>query len=78
MTSFSPRVAVVGCVSRSPLYSDICTDAFTQGHGSLNEIYAEVDRQAAARGWSGVDVVVVGGDFQVSLLSLCLARMSLN
>ncbi|KAJ5184171.1 Lariat debranching enzyme [Penicillium capsulatum] len=34
------------------------------GHGSLNEIYAEVDRQIAVRGWSGVDVVVVGGDFQ--------------
>ena len=45
------------------------TECF-KGHGSLNEIYEEVGRKCAARGWDGVDVVIVGGDFQVSLISL--------
>lgn len=36
-----------------------------QGHGCLNDIYADVEKQAAARGWTGVDCVIIGGDFQV-------------
>ncbi|KAI5283444.1 lariat debranching enzyme [Ascosphaera acerosa] len=35
------------------------------GHGMLDGIYAAVTREAAARGWpDGVDVVIIGGDFQ--------------
>ncbi|KAJ5811400.1 hypothetical protein N7474_007701 [Penicillium riverlandense] len=34
------------------------------GHGSLNEIYDEVTRQASLRGWTDVDLVIIGGDFQ--------------
>lgn len=37
-----------------------------QGHGKLNEIYDAVKDAAAARGWDGVDLVIICGDFQVS------------
>lgn len=39
-----------------------------QGHGSLNLIYDTVAKFAAERGWDGVDIVIIGGDFQVCLL----------
>jgi hypothetical protein len=39
-----------------------------QGHGSLNLIYDTVEKFAAERGWDGVDIVIIGGDFQVCLL----------
>lgn len=35
-----------------------------QGHGTLNAIYAAVDRACKERGWKGVDLVIIGGDFQ--------------
>ncbi|KAJ5983035.1 Lariat debranching enzyme [Penicillium waksmanii] len=34
------------------------------GHGSLNLIYDTVAKFAAERGWDGVDIVIIGGDFQ--------------
>ncbi|KAF4510834.1 hypothetical protein G6O67_002693 [Ophiocordyceps sinensis] len=34
------------------------------GHGTLNAIYASVDESCKARGWDGVDLVIIGGDFQ--------------
>ncbi|KAI3208998.1 hypothetical protein CBS147311_1719 [Penicillium roqueforti] len=34
------------------------------GHGSLNDIYETVDRQATEKGWDSVDLVIIGGDFQ--------------
>lgn len=37
-----------------------------QGHGSLNAIYDEVKKKATLRGWDHVDLVIIGGDFQVS------------
>ncbi|PYH49703.1 RNA lariat debranching enzyme [Aspergillus saccharolyticus JOP 1030-1] len=34
------------------------------GHGCLNDIYASVENAATLKGWDGVDLVVIGGDFQ--------------
>ena len=37
----------------------------TQGHGCLHDIYASVEKSAALKGWDGVDLLIIGGDFQV-------------
>ncbi|KAK5996995.1 Lariat debranching enzyme [Cladobotryum mycophilum] len=34
------------------------------GHGTLNAIYASVAESCKARGWDGVDLLIIGGDFQ--------------
>ncbi|KAK4236711.1 lariat debranching enzyme, C-terminal domain-containing protein [Achaetomium macrosporum] len=34
------------------------------GHGTLNAIYAAVDRSCKERQWDGVDLLLIGGDFQ--------------
>ncbi|EED13135.1 RNA lariat debranching enzyme, putative [Talaromyces stipitatus ATCC 10500] len=34
------------------------------GHGKLHDIYAKVTEGAKAKGWDGVDLVIIGGDFQ--------------
>ncbi|KAF4970922.1 hypothetical protein FSARC_2118 [Fusarium sarcochroum] len=34
------------------------------GHGTLNAIYASVDEACKQRGWDGVDILIIGGDFQ--------------
>ncbi|KAK4122775.1 DBR1-domain-containing protein [Parathielavia appendiculata] len=34
------------------------------GHGTLNAIYAAVDRACYERQWDGVDLLIIGGDFQ--------------
>ncbi|TPX18016.1 uncharacterized protein E0L32_011927 [Thyridium curvatum] len=34
------------------------------GHGTLHAIYAAVEASSKARGWDGVDVLIIGGDFQ--------------
>ncbi|POR38155.1 Lariat debranching enzyme [Tolypocladium paradoxum] len=47
------RVAVEGCQLTS-----------IQGHGTLNAIYASVAESCKARDWDGVDLLVIGGDFQ--------------
>lgn len=36
------------------------------GHGTLNAIYAAVAAAAEARGWPGVDVLIICGDFQAA------------
>jgi lariat debranching enzyme len=36
-----------------------------QGHGNLNCIYASVTKACETKGWDGVDLVIIGGDFQV-------------
>jgi len=38
------------------------------GHGVLHAIYASVTRACQEKGWPGVDLLIIGGDFQVSLL----------
>lgn len=37
-----------------------------QGHGTLHAIYASVEKSCEINGWSGVDLLIIGGDFQVS------------
>lgn len=37
------------------------------GHGTLHAIYASVEKSCKVKGWSGVDVLIIGGDFQVCL-----------
>ncbi|KAK4152893.1 lariat debranching enzyme, C-terminal domain-containing protein [Chaetomidium leptoderma] len=34
------------------------------GHGTLNAIYAAVERSCKERQWDGVDALIIGGDFQ--------------
>ncbi|RAO69488.1 uncharacterized protein BHQ10_005500 [Talaromyces amestolkiae] len=34
------------------------------GHGKLHDIYAKVTESAKVKGWDGVDLVIIGGDFQ--------------
>ncbi|KAJ5227496.1 Lariat debranching enzyme [Penicillium citrinum] len=34
------------------------------GHGLLHQIYEDIARAAAERGWDNVDLVIIGGDFQ--------------
>lgn len=36
----------------------------SQGHGTLNAIYASVAESCKVRGWDGVDLLIIGGDFQ--------------
>jgi lariat debranching enzyme len=38
------------------------------GHGTLKAIYASVEKSCEAKGWPNVDLVIIGGDFQVSFL----------
>lgn len=42
------------------------TDASPQGHGRLNPIYAAVGAACEARGWPGVDLLIICGDFQAT------------
>lgn len=43
------------------------------GHGALNTIYASVKKSCELKGWPGVDLVIIGGDFQV-----CYTRLAAN
>ncbi|PSR85534.1 lariat debranching enzyme, C-terminal domain-domain-containing protein [Coniella lustricola] len=36
------------------------------GHGTLHPIYAAVESASAARGWPGVDLLIICGDFQAT------------
>lgn len=40
-----------------------------QGHGTLHAIYASIEEACEAKGWDGVDLVIIGGDFQVRTLT---------
>lgn len=35
------------------------------GHGVLHGIYASVDKACELKGWPDVDLLIIGGDFQV-------------
>lgn len=41
-----------------------------QGHGTLDAIYSAVAKSCEVRGWDGVDLLIIGGDFQVSFKTL--------
>jgi len=38
------------------------------GHGVLHSIYASVTQACQEKGWPGVDLLIIGGDFQVRTL----------
>ncbi|KAK3320792.1 lariat debranching enzyme domain-containing protein [Cercophora scortea] len=46
------------------------------GHGTLNAIYAAVERSCKERNWDGVDVLIIGGDFQAVRNAADLTVMS--
>lgn len=46
------------------------------GHGTLHAIYAKVQNAARARGWPGVDLLIIGGDFQAVRNAADLTVMS--
>ncbi|OJZ81021.1 hypothetical protein ASPFODRAFT_65529 [Aspergillus luchuensis CBS 106.47] len=46
------------------------------GHGCLHDIYASVDKAASLKGWDGVDLLIIGGDFQAVRNANDLACMS--
>ncbi|KAI1136809.1 lariat debranching enzyme, C-terminal domain-containing protein [Hypoxylon sp. FL0543] len=46
------------------------------GHGTLDAIYASVAESCKRRGWDGVDLVIIGGDFQAARNAADLSVMS--
>ncbi|KAI1260744.1 lariat debranching enzyme, C-terminal domain-containing protein [Xylariaceae sp. FL1019] len=46
------------------------------GHGTLDAIYASVTRASKARGWDGVDLLIIGGDFEAVRNAADLSVMS--
>ncbi|QUC23804.1 uncharacterized protein UV8b_08045 [Ustilaginoidea virens] len=46
------------------------------GHGTLNAIYEAVDKSCKVRGWKGVDLLIIGGDFQAVRNAADLSVMS--
>ncbi|KAH8678304.1 lariat debranching enzyme [Xylariales sp. PMI_506] len=46
------------------------------GHGTLKAIYATVQNAAQTRGWDGVDLLIIGGDFQAVRNAADLTVMS--
>ncbi|KAI1372230.1 lariat debranching enzyme, C-terminal domain-containing protein [Hypoxylon crocopeplum] len=46
------------------------------GHGTLDAIYASVTSSCKARGWDGVDLLIIGGDFQATRNAADLSVMS--
>ena len=59
------RVAVEGCVSKCNYFNSVHLNNCIQGHGTLNAIYTSIEKACEARGWDGVDLLIIGGDFQV-------------
>lgn len=52
------------------------------GHGVLHEIYASVAKACELKGWPDVDLLIIGGDFQVcscvATLSACLTPQAVR
>ncbi|KAL1900925.1 lariat debranching enzyme [Sporothrix stenoceras] len=46
------------------------------GHGALDAIYGAVDASCAQRGWDGIDLLIIGGDFQATRNAADLNLMS--
>ncbi|KAL4943775.1 hypothetical protein BDV06DRAFT_129546 [Aspergillus oleicola] len=46
------------------------------GHGCLHDIYASVEKAASLKGWEGIDLLIIGGDFQAVRNSNDMACMS--
>ena len=73
------RVAVEGCVRLSGCQDfQLLSNFPLQGHGTLHAIYASVDHACQIKGWDGVDLLIIGGDFQVSAELTWASVCSLN
>ncbi|KAL4903005.1 hypothetical protein BDW74DRAFT_55702 [Aspergillus multicolor] len=48
------------------------------GHGCLHDIYASVEKAANLKGWDGVDLLIIGGDFQAVRNSNDMACMTVK
>ncbi|KAL9583859.1 MAG: hypothetical protein Q9212_002457 [Teloschistes hypoglaucus] len=46
------------------------------GHGTLHAIYASIKKTCQVRGWDGIDLLIIGGDFQAVRNSYDLNAMS--
>lgn len=44
------------------------------GHGVLHEIYASVEKACDMKGWPDVDLLIIGGDFQVRYIIIFLGK----
>lgn len=40
------------------------------GHGTLHAIYASIAKSCELKGWDSVDLLIIGGDFQVRLFAI--------
>lgn len=40
------------------------------GHGTLHAIYASIRKACEVKGWKDIDLLIIGGDFQV-VFNLC-------
>lgn len=47
------------------------------GHGTLHAIYASVKKSCELKGWDGVDLLIIGGDFQAVRNALDLKAVSM-
>ncbi|KAF1956249.1 lariat debranching enzyme [Byssothecium circinans] len=47
------------------------------GHGTLHEIYASVKKSCELKGWPGVDLLIIGGDFQAVRNALDLKAVAM-
>ncbi|KAL8928073.1 MAG: hypothetical protein Q9172_001060 [Xanthocarpia lactea] len=46
------------------------------GHGTLHAIYASIQKTCQVQGWNGIDLLIIGGDFQAVRNSYDLNAMS--
>ncbi|KAF2739990.1 DBR1-domain-containing protein [Polyplosphaeria fusca] len=47
------------------------------GHGTLHAIYASIDQSCKLKGWDGVDLLIIGGDFQAVRNALDLKAIAM-
>ncbi|KAK5660709.1 hypothetical protein OQA88_12074 [Cercophora sp. LCS_1] len=66
----------MGTPTEGPASRDVRVAVEGCGHGTLNAIYASVERSCKERGWDGVDVLIIGGDFQAVRNAADLTVMS--
>ncbi len=60
------RIAIEGCVSFTMLALQYSRpNHVLQGHGTLHAIYASIKKSCEINNWVGVNLLIIGGDFQV-------------
>ena len=59
------RIAIEGCVSKITSHEERTLLTRRQGHGTLHAIYASIKKACEINKWKGIDLLIIGGDFQV-------------